>query len=40
MKKGAGKLNVININGETDPAKLRNMPAPAAKAEHGHGEHH
>jgi carbonic anhydrase len=40
MKQGAGKLNVININGETDPAKLRNMPAPAAKAEHGHGEHH
>jgi len=39
MKKGAGKLNIININGETDPAKIRNMPAPAAKAEHGH-EHH
>ncbi len=35
MKKGAGKLNIININGETDPAKLRNMPAPAAaKAAH------
>ncbi|OGS91897.1 MAG: hypothetical protein A2061_09495 [Gallionellales bacterium GWA2_59_43] len=40
MKKGAGKLNVININGETDPAKLRNMPTQAAKADHGHGEHH
>jgi len=41
MKKGAGKLNIININGETDPAKLRNMPsAPPAKAEHGYGEHH
>ncbi|MFZ3019773.1 MAG: carbonic anhydrase [Gallionella sp.] len=40
MKKGAGKLNVININGETDPAKLRNMPVQAAKADHGHGEHH
>ncbi len=39
MKQGAGKLNVININGETDPAKLRNMPAPAANAAHGH-EHH
>lgn len=38
MKQGAGKLNIININGETDPAKLRNMPAPAAKAEHG-GHH-
>lgn len=32
MKQGAGKLNITNINGETDPAKLRNMPAPAAKA--------
>src|SRR3989338_1928152 len=39
MKQGAGKLNVININGETDPAKLSSMPAPAAKAAHGH-EHH
>ena len=36
MKQGAGKLNVININGETDPAKLSSMPAPAAKAAHGH----
>lgn len=36
MKQGAGKLNIINMNGETDPAKIRNMPAPAAKAEHGH----
>ena len=39
MKQGAGKLNVININGETDPAKLRNMPAPAKKAANEH-EHH
>lgn len=39
MKQGAGKLNIININGETDPAKLRNMPAPAA-AGHGHEHHH
>lgn len=39
MKQGAGKLNIININGETDPAKLRNMPAPTAKAE-GHAHHH
>jgi len=31
MKKGAGKLNIININGETDPAKIRNMPALAGK---------
>jgi hypothetical protein len=29
MRKGAGKLNIININGETDPAKLRNMPVLA-----------
>lgn len=36
MKQGAGKLNVININGETDPAKLSSMPAPAAKVAHGH----
>lgn len=36
MKQGAGKLNIININGETDPDKLRNMPAPAAKAAHEH----
>lgn len=40
MKQGAGKLNIININGETDPAKLSSMPAPMAKAEaHGHGHH-
>jgi carbonic anhydrase len=36
MKQGAGNLNIININGETDPAKIRNMPATAAKAEHEH----
>jgi len=36
MKQGAGNLNIININGETDPAKLRNMPAQAIKSEHGH----
>jgi len=38
MKQGAGKLNIININGETDPAKLSNMPAPAA-VEHEHDHH-
>ena len=38
MKQGAGKLNIININGETDPARLRNAPAPAAKSA-GHGHH-
>lgn len=36
MKQGPGKLNIININGETDPDKLRNMPVPAAKAAHEH----
>jgi carbonic anhydrase len=40
MKQGAGRLNIININGETDPAKLSSMPAPAAKAaEHEHAHH-
>ncbi|HYR05514.1 MAG TPA: carbonic anhydrase [Gallionella sp.] len=34
MKQGAGKLNIININGETDSDKLRSMPAPVAKAIH------
>ena len=36
MKLGAGKLNIINLNGETDPAKLRNMDQLKAKAEHAH----
>lgn len=40
MKQGAGNLNIVNMNGETDPARIRNMPAPAAKAEHGHDHHH
>lgn len=39
MKQGAGNLNIINMNGETDPAKFRKTPAPAAKAEHGHDHH-
>lgn len=39
MKLGAGNLNIINMNGETDPARISNMPAPAAKAGHGHGHH-
>ena len=33
MKQGAGNLNIINMNGETDPAKFRNMPAPPAIVE-------
>lgn len=36
MKQGAGNLNIINMNGETDPAKFRNLPNLAAKAEHIH----
>ncbi len=40
MKKGPGKLNVININGETDPAKLRSMPAPAKAESHDAHAHH
>jgi len=39
MKKGAGKLNIINMNGETDQAKLRNMPISAAKVEYGQAKH-
>ena len=34
MKQGAGNLNIINMNGETDPAKFHNMPASAEKAKH------
>jgi len=34
MKQGAGKLNIINMNGETDPAKLRNLDQ--LKATHAH----
>ena len=39
MKLGAGNLNIINMNGETDPAKMGKMPVAAAKAEHGHDHH-
>ncbi|MEO8332187.1 MAG: carbonic anhydrase [Gallionella sp.] len=38
MKQGAGKLNIINMNGETDPAKIK--MAVAADAGHGHGHDH
>ena len=34
MKQGAGNLNITNMNGETDPAKFRNMPVPTAKTVH------
>lgn len=39
MKLGAGNLNIINMNGETDPAKIRSMPVPVAHAEHVHAHH-
>ena len=31
MKQGAGKLNLIDMNGETDPAKLKNFKVANAK---------
>ena len=36
MKQGAGNLNIISMNGETDPAKIRSMSDAPAKAEHEH----
>ncbi len=39
MKQGAGKLNVINVNGETDAAKVQQAISGKA-AEHGHHDHH
>ncbi|MBI3902277.1 MAG: carbonic anhydrase [Nitrosomonadales bacterium] len=39
MKQGAGKLNAINVNGETDPAKIKEALASKAAGEHQH-EHH
>lgn len=39
MKQGAGKLNLINMNGETDAAKLQNFKPAAVKAS-GHEDHH
>ncbi len=40
MKQGAGQLNIININGETDPVKMSKLPAPAAAADHEHAHAH
>lgn len=40
MKQGAGQLNIININGETDPAKMSKLPAPSAAADHEHAHAH
>lgn len=36
MKQGAGKLNIINVNGETDPAKVKTAlsGAPAKHSSH------
>jgi carbonic anhydrase len=39
MKQGAGKLNIINVNGETDPAKISGSLA-AESHRHGHEHHH
>lgn len=40
MKEGAGMLNVINVNGETDPAKLSDISALTATADAGHEHAH
>lgn len=41
MKQGAGKLNIININGETDAAKITaTQNAKASSDEHGKHAHH
>lgn len=38
MKQGAGKLNIINVNGETDAAKI--MSISVAEEKHGHEHKH
>ncbi len=38
MKQGAGKLNIINVNGITDPAKMTALLSTPAAA--GHTHHH
>ncbi len=41
MKQGAGKLNVINVNGETDAAKVQAaLSGKVAEHEHEHHDHH
>lgn len=41
MKQGAGKLNIINVNGETDAAKIKTaLTAKAAPSGHGEHAHH
>lgn len=39
MKHGSGSLNIININGETGPAKMENMSGEGKKAGHDHHHH-
>ena len=39
MKEGAGMLNIINVNGETDQAKLGDLNALTAKAGHEPAHH-
>ncbi len=43
MKQGAGKLNIINVNGDTDAAKiaaaLSAKPVAVAENEHAHAHH-
>lgn len=36
MKKGAGNLNIVNVNGETDVAKMKALLNAAPKAAHSH----
>ena len=38
MKQGAGKLNIINVNGETDTSKMLGMSTPT-KNKHAHASH-
>jgi carbonic anhydrase len=41
MKQGAGKLNIINVNGETDAAKIKTaLTAKAAPSGHSEHAHH
>ena len=42
MKQGAGKLNIINVNGATDAARISSALSPTriAAAEHGEHAHH
>jgi carbonic anhydrase len=35
MKKGAGRLNVIDVNGETDPARIKTLLAGGGEDKHG-----